>query len=76
MPVSRRNIQHKATALIKPNNPQFKASSGWIDKFMRRICDLCMCVLNYLHYVFTAVRVGGREGISWGLKILSMQGKN
>ena len=36
IPVRRQDIQHKAIALIKPTNPTFKASSGWVDKFMIR----------------------------------------
>ncbi len=36
MPVRRQDIQFKATALITPDHPLFKASSGWIDKFMTR----------------------------------------
>lgn len=34
VPVSRQDIQHKA--LIKPSNPSFAASAGWMDKFMCR----------------------------------------
>ena len=33
--VRRQDIQMKASAAIAPDNPSFKASSGWVDKFMR-----------------------------------------
>ena len=36
IPVRRQDIQLKATALIAPDHPSFKASNGWVDKFMRR----------------------------------------
>ena len=36
LPVRRQDIQLKATALIAPDHPSFKASAGWVDKFMRR----------------------------------------
>ena len=34
VPVRRQDIQLKATALIAPDHPSFKASNGWLDKFM------------------------------------------
>ena len=34
--VRRRDIQLKAKALITPEHPDFKASNGWVDKFMCR----------------------------------------
>ena len=34
VPVRRQDIKMKATALITPTNPHFRASSGWVDKFM------------------------------------------
>ena len=36
LPVGTNMIQSKATALIKPHNPTFKASKGWLHKFMLR----------------------------------------
>ena len=36
VPVRRQDIKMKATAFITPTKPNFKASSGWVDKFMRR----------------------------------------
>lgn len=36
IPVRRRDIQLKAKALIGPEHPDFKASNGWVEKFMCR----------------------------------------
>ena len=36
IPIQRKMIQQKALALISPNNPQFRASEGWLQKFMKR----------------------------------------
>ena len=36
LPVRRLELKLKAIALIYPHLPTFKASSGWIEKFMRR----------------------------------------
>ena len=36
IPVRRQDIQLKAMELISPDNPSFKASNGWMNKFMRR----------------------------------------
>ena len=36
MPVRRQDIQLKATELISPDSPGFKAFNGWVDKFMHR----------------------------------------
>ena len=36
LPVRRLELKLKAKALICPHLPNFKASSGWIEKFMRR----------------------------------------
>ena len=36
VPVRRQDIQLKATALITPDCPHFKASNGLVDKFMHR----------------------------------------
>ena len=34
--VSSKMLKQEATALITPTNPNFKASDGWSQKFMRR----------------------------------------
>ena len=36
LPVSRELVKIKARQLIKPHNTQFKASDGWLEKFMIR----------------------------------------
>lgn len=36
LPVGRLELKLKAKVLICPTLPNFKASSGWIEKFMRR----------------------------------------
>ena len=36
IPIQRKMIQQKALALISSNNPQFRASEGWLQKFMKR----------------------------------------
>ena len=36
LPVQRKAIQQKAVALIQPINPEFRASDGWLQKFMTR----------------------------------------
>ena len=36
IPKQRKTIQHKALAIIKPHCPSFKASDGWLQKFMQR----------------------------------------
>jgi len=36
IPVSRQSIQDYAKRLCSETNPEFIASSGWLDKFMRR----------------------------------------
>lgn len=36
LPVRRQDIQMRATGLITPHHPSFKASCGWVEKFMAR----------------------------------------
>jgi hypothetical protein len=36
LPVQRKMIQRKAMAIISPEHPNFRASDGWLQKFMRR----------------------------------------
>lgn len=36
IPVRRQDIQHKAIAMIKVKNPLFKASDGWVNRFVIR----------------------------------------
>lgn len=36
LPVSMELIKTKAKHIIKPHNPQFKGSKGWLEKFMTR----------------------------------------
>ncbi len=36
LPISTQMLRDKALALIKPHNPNFKASDGWVRKFIRR----------------------------------------
>ena len=36
LPIQRKHIQRKALALIQPTHPTFKASDGWLSKFLTR----------------------------------------
>ena len=36
LPVSTKLVKAKAKLLIKPHNPQFRASKGWLEKFLSR----------------------------------------
>ena len=36
LPVQRKHVQRKAMALIQPTQPSFKASAGWLEKFLKR----------------------------------------
>ena len=36
LPIRRQDIQLKDTPLIASDHPSFKASAGWVDKFMHR----------------------------------------
>ena len=36
LPIQRKTIQRRALALIKPQQPQFRASEGWLQKFLKR----------------------------------------